>query len=45
MRTQREYYEVVSGDAHDEIAAIYAGEEPAPSPDFIENETANAEMF
>ena len=45
MRTQREYYEVVSGDAQDEIAAIHAGKDLLLRPIFIENDDGERDVL
>jgi hypothetical protein len=42
MKTQREYYEVVAGDAHDEIAVIYTGQDLLLRPILSRMTTANA---
>jgi hypothetical protein len=45
MRTQREYYEVVSGDANDEIAVIFTGKDLLLRPIFIENDDGERDVL
>ena len=45
MRTQLEYYEVVLGDAHDEIAVIYTGQDVLLRPIFIENDDGERDVL
>jgi hypothetical protein len=45
MKTQREYYEVVAGDAHDEIAVIYTGQDLLLRPIFIENDDGERDVL
>jgi hypothetical protein len=45
MRTQREYYEVVLGDAHDEIAVIDTGKDLLLRPIFIENDGGERDVL
>ena len=45
METQREYFEVVSGDANDEIAVIYTGQDLLLRPIFIENDDGERDVL
>jgi hypothetical protein len=45
MRTQRGYYEVVSGDTHDEISVIYTGQGLLLRPIFIENDEGERDVL
>ena len=45
MRSQREYYEVVSGNANDEIAVIYTGKDLLLHPIFIENDDGERDVL
>jgi hypothetical protein len=45
METQGEYFEVVSGDANDEIAVIYTGQDLLLRPIFIENDDGERDVL
>jgi hypothetical protein len=45
MRTRRGYYEVVSGDAHDEISVIYTGQGLLLRSIFIENDEGERDVL